>query len=468
MCGMVQGARVLVVDDEQSVREMTNILLKRHGYDVATASSGTQAAQMIKSGDGFDLVITDLLMDRGTGIDVLEAAKARDPHCAVILITAYGTTESAVEAMKKGAYDYLAKPFNLDEFVLVVKQALEHRALVHENIRLRAKVRGEYRFADIIGRSPVMREVIALCQRVADTSATVLLSGESGTGKEVVARAIHFGGARAERRFVAVNCGALPEPLMESELFGHVRGAFTGAIDDKIGLFEAAEGGTILLDEVGELPAPLQVKLLRVLQDRTIRPVGASGERSVDVRVISATNQDLAALVETGRFRTDLYYRLNVIQIHLPKLAERKEDLPELVAAILPGLEPIVGRRIAGLSNAAMRALLEHDFPGNVRELKNILERAATLALGPQIEVDDLPLAAMQRGKGATPWTQTLPQEGVDLDAALEALERRYIEQALERSGGVQTQAAKLLGITFRSLRYRIGKLGMAAPGEEM
>jgi two-component system response regulator PilR (NtrC family) len=312
-----------------------------------------------------------------------------------------------------------------------------------------------------------MREVIALCQRVADTAATVLVSGESGTGKEVVARAIHFGGARAERRFVAVNCGALPEPLMESELFGHVRGAFTGATDDKIGLFEAAEGGTILLDEVGELPAALQVKLLRVLEQRTIRPVGASGERPVDVRLISATNQDLAALVEAGRFRTDLYYRLNVIQIHLPRLAERKEDLPELVRAILPGLEPIVGRRFEGVSTAAMRALLEHDYPGNVRELKNILERAATLATGPQIEVDDLPLPAMHKGKGASPWQQSLPQDGIDLDAALEALERRYVEQALARSEGVQTRAAKLLGVTFRSLRYRMGKLGLAPQEEE-
>jgi two-component system response regulator PilR (NtrC family) len=255
---------------------------------------------------------------------------------------------------------------------------------------------------------------------------------------------------------------------MESELFGHVRGAFTGANEDKIGLFEAAEGGTILLDEVGELPAALQVKLLRVLEQRTIRPVGASGERPVDVRLISATNQDLAALVEAGRFRTDLYYRLNVIQIHVPRLAERKEDLPELVRAILPGLEPIVGRRIAGVSNAAMRALLEHDFPGNVRELKNILERAATLATGPQIEVDDLPLAVMQKGRGAAPWQQALPQDGIDLDAALEASERRYIELALARTGGVQTQAAKLLGVTFRSLRYRMGKLGLAPQDEGM
>jgi two-component system response regulator PilR (NtrC family) len=465
---MAHGARILVVDDEQSVREMTSILLKRHGYEVSTASSGAKAAQMIGAGDGFDLVITDLLMDRGTGIEVLEAAKARDPHCAVILITAYGTTESAVEAMKKGAYDYLSKPFNLDEFVLVVKQALEHRALVHENIRLRARVRGEHRFADLVGRSPAMREVIALCQRVAATSATVLLTGESGTGKEVVARAIHFGGERAARRFVAVNCGALPEPLMESELFGHVRGAFTGATEDKIGLFEAADGGTILLDEVGELPATLQVKLLRVLQDRTIRPVGASGERPVDVRVISATNRDLAALVETGRFRTDLFYRLNVIQIALPRLADRKEDIPELIDAILPGLEPIVGRRIAGVANAAMRALLEHDYPGNVRELKNILERAATLATGPEIQVADLPLVARQRDRGEPAATRQLPAEGIDLDAAIAALERTYIEQALERAGGVQTQAAKLLGVTFRSLRYRMGKLGLAPQDEEM
>jgi two-component system, NtrC family, response regulator PilR len=465
---MTAHAKILVVDDEQSVREMTTILLKRHGYDVTTASSGSKAAELIRSKDGFDLVITDLLMDRGTGIDVLEAAKARDPQCEVILITAYGTTESAVEAMKKGAFDYLSKPFNLDEFAIIVKQALDHRALVRENIQLRAKVRGEYRFADLVGLSPAMSDVIALCRRVAGTSATVLLSGASGTGKEVAARAIHFGGPRAGKPFVAVNCGALPEPLMESELFGHVRGAFTGATEDKVGLFEAADKGTVLLDEVGELPAALQVKLLRVLQDRTIRRVGASEERPIDVRVISATNRDLQALVDAGAFRTDLFYRLNVIHIHLPSLAERREDIPALVDAILPGLEPIVGREISGVTKAALRALVEHDYPGNVRELRNILERAATLATGSEIDVGDLPLASMQKGRSsAEPWPG-LPQDGIDLDAALETVERRYIEQALERSGGVQTQAAKLLGVTFRSLRYRMGKLGLAPQDEEM
>jgi two-component system, NtrC family, response regulator PilR len=465
---MAERAKILVVDDEQSVREMTTILLRRHGYEVATASSGAKAADLIREGDGFHLVITDLLMDRGTGIDVLEAAKARDPHCEVILITAYGTTESAVEAMKKGAYDYLSKPFNLDEFALVVKQALDHRALVQENVRLRAKVRGEYSFADVVGRSAPMREVIALCRRVAGTSATVLLSGASGTGKEVVARAIHFGGPRADKPFVAVNCGALPEQLMESELFGHARGAFTGATDDKVGLFEAAEGGTILLDEVGDLPAALQVKLLRVLQDKAFRRVGAAEEKPADVRVISATNRDLGALVEAGSFRTDLYYRLNVIQITLPPLARRKEDIPQLIDAILPGLASIVGREIAGVSNAALRALVDYDYPGNVRELKNILERAATLATGAQIDVGDLPLSSMQKGRSSGAPGLDLPQEGLDLDAALAAVERRYIEQALERSGGVQTQAAKLLGVTFRSLRYRMGKLGLAPQDEEM
>ncbi len=465
---MAERAKILVVDDEQSVREMTTIHLRRHGHEVATASSGAKAADLIRAGGAFDLVITDLLMDRGTGIDVLEAAKARDPHCEVILITAYGTTESAVEAMKKGAFDYLSKPFNLDEFALVVRQALDHRALVQENIRLRARVRGEYRFADVVGRSAAMREVIALCKRVAGTSATVLLSGASGTGKEVVARAIHFGGPRADEPFVAVNCGALPEPLMESELFGHVRGAFTGATDDKIGLFEAAEGGTILLDEVGDLPAALQVKLLRVLQDKAIRRVGAAEEKPTDVRVISATNRDLQALVDAGSFRTDLFYRLNVIQIHMPPLAERREDIPELIDAILPGLAPIIGREISGVTHEALRALVEYDYPGNVRELKNILERAATLASGPQIDLADLPFAAMHKGRSSGAPTLDFPQEGIDLDRALEAMERKYIEQALDRAGGVQTQAAKLLGVTFRSLRYRMGKLGLAPQDEEM
>jgi two-component system response regulator PilR (NtrC family) len=328
---MASRTRIMVVDDERSMREMLSILLKRHGYAVTSASSGNKAIAILEGGEQFDVVITDLMMDRGSGLEVLEAVKRTSPDCEVIVITAFGTTETAVEAMKKGAYDYIAKPFNVDEFLIVLRQALERRTLIRENLHLKARVKGKYRFEDIVGRSPAMKEVIAICRKVADSGSSVLISGESGTGKEVAARAIHFGGPRADKPFVPINCGALPEQLMESEMFGHVRGAFTGATEDKQGLFKAADGGTVFLDEVGELPQPLQVKLLRVLQDRSVRPVGASIETPIDVRVISATNRNIEELVDTGRFRTDLYYRLNVIAIAIPRLRERSEDIPQLI-----------------------------------------------------------------------------------------------------------------------------------------
>jgi two-component system response regulator PilR (NtrC family) len=463
---MTSAARILVVDDERSMREMLSILLKRAGHDVTTATSGQKAKALLDAGERFDLVVTDLLMDRGGGLDVLAAVKAADPATEVIVITAFGTTESAVEAMKRGAWDYLAKPFGVDEFLIVVGQALERRALIRENNDLRARVRGEFTFADITGRSKAMRDVIGLCRKVTDSTASIIVSGESGTGKELIARAIHCGGPRAAGPFVAVNCGALPEPLMESELFGHVKGAFTGAAEDKPGLFRAADGGTLFLDEVGELPLPLQVKLLRVLQERTVRPVGGEDEHPIDVRLISASNRELADLVERGAFRTDLFYRLNVIQVRLPPLRERREDLPLLTDSLLARLAREAGTAAKTLSPAALRVLADHDWPGNVRELANVLERAATLADGERIEPGDLP--GELSGSGRRTGRRTgidLPEGGVDLEAALAAVERGLIEQALSRTNGNRTAAAELLGVSFRSLRYRLPKLGID-PGD--
>jgi len=462
---MERKIRILAVDDERSMREMLEILLKRQGFAVVTASTGHKARELLDAGERFDIVITDLMMDRGTGIDVIEAVKRNDPDCEVIVITAFGTTESAVEAMKKGAYDYIAKPFNVDEFLIIVRQALERRRLIRENTDLKARVEGRYRFEDIVGRSPAMKEVISVCRKVAESNATVLISGESGTGKEVAARAIHFGGTRAGGPFVAINCGALPEQLMESEMFGHVRGAFTGATEDKEGLFRAADGGTVFLDEVGELPPPLQVKLLRVLQDRSVRPVGSSQEVAVDVRVISATNRDLEDLVAAGRFRTDLFYRLNVIGLRIPALRERPEDIPPLIDELLERIELETGAKVSSVSQEGLRALLAYDYPGNVRELSNILERAATLVSGERIGIADLPESVRGGRRESSP--MLLPDEGADLGETLADIERRLIAQALARTGGVRTRAAELLGLSLRSLRYRMEKLGIESSGDD-
>ena len=463
---MSQPLNILVVDDEQSVREMIKILLERQGHKVVTASSGQKAVELFEQGNRYDLVITDLLMDKGTGMDVLSQAKARDPHCEVILITAFGTTESAVEAMKKGAFDYISKPFNLDEFLIIVNNALEHRALVKENIHLKASVQGKYRFSDIIGRSEPMKQVIDLCKKVTDSAATILLSGESGTGKEVVARAIHCSGPRASAKFVPINCGALPEQLMESELFGHVKGAFTGASQNKTGLFMVADKGTLFLDEIGELPPQLQVKLLRVLQERSIRAVGDNKEYDIDVRIISATNQNLEELVASGEFRKDLFYRLNVIHIPMPPLRDRREDIPPLIKELLLDVGDQTGSSVTQISTEAKRALLEYDYPGNVRELRNILERAATLAIGDCIELEDLPILMLDKSVGKVSNIDLFTENGIDLENAMNRMEKSYIEQALNQTGGVQKQAAELLKISFRSLRYRMKKLGLASQSD--
>lgn len=456
---MNENCHILVVDDELSVREMISILMKRQGYQVTVASGGQKALALLEEGNRYDLVITDLAMDRGNGLQVLSSVKTRDPNCPVILITAFGTTDTAVQAMKNGAYDYINKPFNIEEFKLVVEQALEHRKLIRENIDLRSRLKGEKKITDIIGNSESIKQIISLCEKISNSPASVLLFGESGTGKEVIARAIHFNNNQKSTPFIAVNCGALPEQLMESELFGHKKGAFTGASDDKEGLVQAAAGGTLFLDEIGELPLPLQVKLLRVLQEKTVRPVGAQKEIPVDVRIISATNQNLSKRVEEGRFRTDLFYRLNVITIEIPPLRRRKEDIKPLIDFFLPKIAAESGSRARSVHPDAMRYLLDFKYPGNVRELKNILERAVALTHGDLITPNDLPPKLLKNSTDSIiPAPNLIGKEGIDLDKTLSKVETQYIEKALTQTGGVQSAAAKLLGITVRSLRYRLNK----------
>ncbi|MFT3691806.1 MAG: sigma-54 dependent transcriptional regulator [Kofleriaceae bacterium] len=455
---------ILVVDDEQSMRDFLAIYLRRSGHQVTTAVNGSEAAGRIGDG-GFDLVITDLRMPGELdGLGLLKAIKASPATTPeVIVMTAYASTDTALSAMKQGAYDYLTKPFKLDEIEAVVNRALEKRALVAENLTLRERVAGKARLAQIIGKSRAMQQVFELIGKIHSTRTSVLITGESGTGKELVARALHTEGARGPQPFVAVNCGAIPEALMESELFGHKRGAFTGAIADKRGLFLEANGGTLFLDEIGELSLGLQVKLLRALQERKIKPVGETEELEVDVRIIAATNRDLEADVAAGSFRADLYYRLNVIEVRIPPLRHRREDIPALAEHFLRRFTA-EQRRSAQLTAEAMRKLEALDFPGNVRELENVIERAVALTSGPLIGADDLPDPKPRAKLPAAP--VELPADGIDLDQLLGEFERGWVVRALEQTNGVQKKAASLLGISFRSFRYRLEKLGLKEKDE--
>jgi len=453
-------ASVLVVDDEQSMREFLEILLQKEGHAVSTAADLQGARERIAQAP-LDLVLSDLRLGRESGMDILAEVKGSSPATEVVMITAFATAENAIQAMKLGAYDYVLKPFKVEELKLVVQKALEHRALLAENRVLRHRVGERKRGEEILGAAPAIEEVRQLVDKVASTRTTVLLTGESGTGKEVVARAIHARGDRRDQPFVAVNCGAIPEGLIESELFGHERGSFTGAVEQKPGIFEVAGTGTLLLDEVGELPPQVQVKLLRALQERKIRRVGAQRDLPLQARVLAATNRDLEAEVKGGRFREDLYYRLNVIQIRLPPLRERRGDIPLFVDAFLDRFAQEVGRPRPRLSPEAERLLIAWDYPGNLRELANVVERAVTLCEGEVIGPGVLP-PAMQGAAAAEAATGAeLPVAGLDLQAHLDAIERRVLEQALERAGGVRTEAARLLGLTFRSLRYRLAKFGI-------
>ncbi len=450
---MSDRCRVLVVDDEAPQLELVSGFLARHGFDVQTAENGADALTRLK-GEPVDIVLTDQKMPGLSGLDLLDAARRLNPETAVIVMTAYGTIEDAVAAIKSGASDYLAKPLHLDELLHRLTQVRDGQQLRRENRELRQALQERHRVDGILGESGAMQEVLSLVRRVAASDATVLIQGESGTGKELIAKAIHYASRRASGPLVRVNCAALPETLLESELFGHERGAFTGAVAMRRGRFELAHGGTLFLDEIGDLPAHLQVKLLRVLQEREIERVGASHPITVDVRVLAATHRDLDTLVRRERFRDDLYYRLNVVTIALPPLRARRDDIPVMLDHFIRKFAQANGRVIHGVTREARDALLRYDYPGNVRELENLVERAVVLTRDDIIGLGDLPLT-LQAPAPEADRERTLP-------AAVEGLERRMIGEALARAEGVQTGAAEILGISERGLRYKMQKYGLA------
>jgi two-component system response regulator PilR (NtrC family) len=464
---MTSAARILVVDDESSLRQMMDVLLRRLGHDVQLASGVAEASELITSGVGpFDLIMTDLMMADGNGLQVLDHARRVSENTQVLLVTAHGSVETAVEAMRRGAYGYLEKPLSVATARAVVEKALEKRALLKDNAALRTLTRGlTSESSPLIGRSAPFLAAMEFVKRAAPTRASVLITGESGTGKELFARAVHQGSDRRDGKFLVLNCGAIPENLMESELFGHEKGSFTGADKKSLGVFREADGGTLFLDEVGEIPLVLQVKLLRALQERKVRPVGGTAEIPVDVRIVAATNRDLGQMVKEKIFREDLFWRLNVLRVQLPSLRERRDDLPVLIEHFRARFANEQGRSLIAFSPEAMRALVSHEWPGNVRQLQHAIESAVLLARTSTITLDDLPpeiLGAQLPARGEV----ALPPEGIDLEATLERIERSLIRQALERSRGVRTKAAQTLGLSFRSLRYRLQKLGMTVEGE--
>ncbi len=442
-----------MVDDEPAQRELVGGFLRKQGFDVAEAPDGRAALERFRK-EPFDLLLTDQKMPGLSGLELLEAARAVTPEVAVIIMTAYGTIETAVTAIKGGAADYLTKPLNLDELLHRIAQVRERQRLIMENRELREALQERHRVEGIIGESGRMQEVLSLVRRVAGSDATILIQGESGAGKELIARAIHYASPRAGAPLVSVNCAALPETLLESELFGHEKGAFTGAVATRKGRFELADGGSLFLDEIGDLPLHLQVKLLRVLQEREFERVGSSRPVAVDVRLLAATHQNLEILVRAGRFRDDLYYRINVVTIALPPLRERREDIPLLLDHFVEKFSRRNGKRIGGLTREAREALLRYDYPGNVRELENLVERAVILTRDEVIGLEDLPLGVKER-EGET-------SGETSLTVRVEGLERRMIREALDRADGVQTRAAEILGISERVLRYKLKKYGLA------
>jgi two-component system response regulator PilR (NtrC family) len=464
-----RAPRILVVDDERSIRELLAIVLRREGYDVLLAENGKNAIATLER-EPVDILISDIKMPDLSGVDVLRAAKRIDQDILGIMITAFASTETAVEAMRLGACDYLSKPFDVDLLRMKVREKIENRQLRQENVLLKRTLGLTHQFSNIIGRSEAMLDVFKMIETVARTNSTILLTGESGTGKGLVAQAIHYHSLRRDRPVVAVNCGALPEALLESELFGHMKGAFTGAETNKKGLIEVAERGTVFLDEIGEMNAVMQVKLLRVLQERKFRRVGGLEETQADIRVITATNQDLSKLVAEGRFREDLFYRINVIGVHLPPLRDRREDVPLLAEHFLAKYSEQMGKHITGLSNEALEVMQRYDWPGNIRELENTIERAVALESTPSILADSLPPSVRggdaSRAVAALPATVSaadmdLPPEGFDLEAHVQQIERDYLAEALKRAGGVQVKAADLLGMSFRSFRYYVKKYNL-------
>jgi two-component system response regulator PilR (NtrC family) len=454
-------ATILVVDDDKGMREFLDIMLTREGYDVTCAPNATDALNRCKK-HHFDLIITDLRMPKIDGLDFLAMVKDISPESLVILITAYASGETAVRAMKEGAYDYIEKDFNIEEFTATVRNALESNGRMRDDAKFLKDIENSVCFGEIIGKSKEMLKVYSLIKKVADTTANVLILGESGTGKELVAKAIHKNSPRREKPFVTINCGGIPENLLESELFGYLKGSFTGAHADKPGLFEIARGGTIFLDEVGELPPVLQVKLLRVVQEKTFLRIGGTENIRVDVRIISATNRNLEEMIKKGEFREDLYYRLNVIPVHIPPLRERNEDIPVLTKFFIEKYSREFGKGIKNISNYAMELLMNYQFPGNVRELENIIERSVALENSSIVLPENLLIARKDSAAQNDSFKMgNIPDQGLNLNDELAKFERIVIEKTLEKSKGSKTKAAELLMISFDSLRYRLEKLGI-------
>ncbi len=460
---MPSAPRILIVDDEEHIRKILTIMLSKQGYETQTAAGGYEALQMLTR-TAFDAVVTDIRMSGLDGLELLARLKAQDPELPVVIITAFSSVETAIQAMKQGAYDYISKPFKEDEILLVLEKALERRQILAENRQLKAQIMEKYDFSNFIGRSTPMVRVFEVIAKVAETSSTVLISGESGTGKELAARSIHYNSPRKDRPFVAVNCGAIPANLLESEFFGYVKGAFSGADRPKKGLFEEADGGTLFLDEVSELPLDMQVKLLRALQEEEIRRLGESSSRKVDLRVIAATNRNLQEEVAAGRFREDLFYRLNVIALRLPPLRDRSDDIPLLARHFVDKTVKRQGLTAKKISQEAVRALVQHPWPGNVRQLGNVIEQAAVMSEGASITLADLPFG-LPREVPPDGLSVVIPDDRLDLKSALkevvEQTERTIIQRTLDRTGQNRTRAAEILGISRRALITKIQAYGL-------
>ncbi|MGH9401769.1 MAG: sigma-54-dependent transcriptional regulator [Terriglobia bacterium] len=454
-------ATILVVEDETKMQRLLELSLASEGYTTRQVSEAETALKLLRQ-EKFDLVITDLKLPGMDGLEFLQAVKHADAHLPVILMTAFGTVETAVQAMKAGASDYVLKPFSLEEMKLIVRKELNLRRLQEENRSLREALGQRYEFKNIIARSPKMQEVLAVVDRVAPTNSTILLGGESGVGKDLIARAIHQHSRRSSGPFVKINCAAIPENLLESELFGYERGAFTGAVTAKPGKFELADKGTIFLDEIGDVPPTIQVKLLRVLQEREFERLGGTKTLKVDVRLVAATNRDLRAALEQGAFREDLYYRLNVVPINIPPLREHKEDIPDLVRYFLERFAGEAGKQISGLTPPALKMLMDFHWPGNVRELENIIERAVALSRTPEIDAPDIQLDLSPAKPLVNGSTGPFPPPGM----TLEQFEDEIIRESLRRAGGNKSQAARQLGLSRNALRYRLSKMGVPDEGE--
>jgi len=451
---MNKNYSVLVVDDEPGMREFLEIMLTKEGYEVSIASNGEEAIEKIGK-ESFDLAIVDIQMPGINGIEVLRNTREKNYNTTIIMITAFASHESAIEAMKLGAYDYITKPFKIDEIKLVIKKSLDKNVLEKENTRLKKELDTKYGFENFIGSSNSIQQIFSLINRVSELNVNVLISGESGTGKELVARAVHYSGSRKDGPFIPVNCGAIPETLIESEFFGHAKGAFTGATRDKKGLFEEADGGTIFLDEIGDLPIHLQVKLLRVLEEKKVRPLGKTESVSIDVRIISSTNKNLEQEIMDNKFREDLFYRLNVIKVAMPPLRERKDDIPMLALHFLHKFATEMDKKITGISNEALEELEKYHYPGNIRELENIIARCVALETNEIIKKDSLP--KLNTEGDYIDLTDTLNAKD-SIDLVLGDVEKQIIENALKSSRGNKSETAKILGITLRSLRYRLAK----------